>query len=276
MPTAEVMRRAAIQSARPRGEDPKTNPISDARLADGSSVAVSGPPAVERAVRLARWTPLPVAVVAAVLGAGTRRLVRSQDDAVDGIEYALEEYAAALNGDSGDSAEDLWNTARGETPTPKNEKHISSKLCTGVQAYFREYAVTADREVEIHRRRVAREANGESGSEIDILAQVASCGTVSGDAIRVPIEVKLSANDQAKTGIQQQLVDRYMRQPGVSHGVYVVVWMNLAQPESLQTQHRPRWQSIESARRDLRAEAERVSREGGICVRAVVVDGSLR
>ena len=106
--------------------------------------------------------------------------------------------------------------------------------------------------------------------------QVAACGTVSGDAIRVPIEVKLTANDQAKTGTQQQLVDRYMPQLGVSHGVYVVVWMNLAQPESLQTQHRPRWQSIESARRDLLAEAERVSRKRGICVRVVVVDGSLR
>ena len=230
----------------------------------------------ERALRLSRWSPLPVDIVASVLCADTRRLVRSEDDAVDGIEYALEKYAAALSGDAGDSVEDLWNTAKGETPTPKTEEHISSKLCAGVRAYFREYAVTADREVEIHRRSVVHDAGGESGSEVDILAQVAACGTVSGDAIRVPIEVKLSSNDQVKTGIQEQLADRYMRQLGASHGVYVVVWMSHPQPESLQAHHRPKWQSIESARQDLRQEAERLSQERGIRVRAVVVDGSLR
>ena len=230
----------------------------------------------ERAWRHSRWSTIPVDVVASVLGADERRLVRSEDDAVDGIEYALEKYAAALMGDAGDSVEDLWNTAKGETPTPKAEEHISSKLCASVRAHFRKYAVTADREVEIHRRRVVHNAGGEPGSEVDILAQVRGRGTVSGDAIRVPIEVKLSCNDQAKTGMEEQLADRYMRQLGASHGVYVVVWMSLPQPEFLQAHHRPQWKSIERARDDLRQEAERLSREREICVRAVVVDGSLR
>ena len=230
----------------------------------------------ERALRLSRWAPFPVDVVSSVLGAETRRLVRSEDDAVGGIEYALETYAAALRGDAGDSVEDLWNTAKGETPTPKAEEHVSSKLCAAVRAYFRDYAVAADREVEIHRRSVASDAGGEPGSEVDILAQVVACGTVSGDGIRVPIEVKLSSNDEAKTGIREQLVDRYIPQLGASHGVYVVVWMGLPRLEELQAHHRPKWQSIESAREDLRKEAERLSQERGMCVRAVVVDGSLR
>ena len=232
--------------------------------------------AAERALRLSRWAPFPVDVVASVLAAETRRLVRSEDDVVDGIEYALEKYAAALRGDGGDSVEDLWNTAKGEVPTPKSEEHVSSKLCAAVRAYFRDYAVAADREVEIHRRNVASDAGGESGSEVDILVQVAGCGTVSSDAIRVPIEVKLSSNDEAKTGIREQLVDRYILQLGASHGVYVVVWTSIPQPERLQTHHRPKWKSIEAARGDLREEAERLSQERGMCVRAVVVDGSLR
>ena len=45
-PSAEVVARAAIQIARPLGEDPATDPIIDARLADGSCVAVCSPPAV--------------------------------------------------------------------------------------------------------------------------------------------------------------------------------------------------------------------------------------
>ena len=43
--TAEAVARAAIQIARPLGEDPATDPIIDARLADGSRVAVCSPPA---------------------------------------------------------------------------------------------------------------------------------------------------------------------------------------------------------------------------------------
>ena len=43
--TAEAVARAAIQIARPLREDPATDPIIDARLADGSRVAVCSPPA---------------------------------------------------------------------------------------------------------------------------------------------------------------------------------------------------------------------------------------
>ena len=43
--TAEAVARAAIQIARPLGEDPATDPIIDARLADGSRVVICGPPA---------------------------------------------------------------------------------------------------------------------------------------------------------------------------------------------------------------------------------------
>ena len=43
--TSEAVARAATKVARPLGEDPQTDPIIDARLADGSRVAVCSPPA---------------------------------------------------------------------------------------------------------------------------------------------------------------------------------------------------------------------------------------
>ncbi len=230
----------------------------------------------ERAVRLSRWSPFPIDVIAEVMGADARRLIRSEDDAVDGIEYALEKYQTALIQDGGESPEDLWNTASGAVPSPKTEEHVSRKLCAVVRSYFRHHAVAADREVEIHRRSVGRAEGGEPGSEVDILVQVPGRGTLTGDAARVPIEVKLSFNDEAKTGIRTQLADRYMPQLGASHGVYVVVWMSLPRPDELQERHRPRWPSIEAARDDLRQEAESLLKEKGIRVRTVVVDGSLR
>ena len=231
---------------------------------------------VERAFRLSRWLSFPVDVVAGVIGAGERRLIRSEDDVVDGIEYGLGRYATALRRDDGESPEDLWNAARGDVPTPKSEEHISSKLCGVVRSYFREFAVTADREVEIRRRSIPRGWGGESGSEVDVLFQAPGAGTVSGDTIRVPIEVKLSCNGEAKAGMRAQLADRYMLELGASHGVYVVVWMSVPQPDRLREAHRPKWASMESAREDLRVEAERLLKEKGIRVRPIVVDGSLR
>ena len=47
--TAEAVARAAVQIARPLGKDPNTEPIIDARLADGSRVAICGPPAAPTA-----------------------------------------------------------------------------------------------------------------------------------------------------------------------------------------------------------------------------------
>ena len=43
--TAAWLQRAAIHIARPLGLDPATRPILDARLADGSRVAICTPPA---------------------------------------------------------------------------------------------------------------------------------------------------------------------------------------------------------------------------------------
>ena len=230
----------------------------------------------EHALRLSRRSPVSVDVVADVLGAAGARLIRSEDDVVDGIECALQSYEEALSRDGDESPEDLWNTARDATPTPKAEEHVSSKLCGAVRTYFRDYAIAADREAEIHRRQVAGSSGGEPGSELDILVQTPARGTVSGDAIRVPIEVKLSSNDEARTALRAQLAERYMPQLGANHGVYVVVWMSLPRPEELRRHHRPKWPSIEAAREDLPQEAERVSKERGIHIRTIVIDGSLR
>ena len=229
----------------------------------------------ERAYRRTHWSPFPVDVVAHVMDAGTRRLLRSDEDVVDGIECALDQYAEALRQDGTESVEDLWNTA-GAEPSPKAEEHVSRKLCGVVRAYFEDYAVTAGREAKIFRRSVGRADGGQPGSEVDILVDVPGRGTTSGDAIQVPIEVKLSSNRQAKTGMRDQLVDRYMPQLGATHGVHVVVWMTAPNPERLKRHHRPKWSCIEAARRELEEEARRLSAERQVQILAMVVDGSLR
>ena len=47
--TADTVARAAVHSARALGKDPHTEPVIDARPADGSRVAICGPPAAPSA-----------------------------------------------------------------------------------------------------------------------------------------------------------------------------------------------------------------------------------
>ena len=96
-----------------------------------------------------------------------------------------------------------------------------------------------------------------------------------GDPIAIPIEVKRSDNKEAKTGLREQLVDRYMSQLGTSYGVFVVVWLDAP---NLSPCHRPVWSSLEEAKESLRQQVEAVARksDGAVSVSAIAVDASLK
>jgi hypothetical protein len=142
-----------------------------------------------------------------------------------------------------------------------------------VRNYFREYAVTADREIEISRRKVLKKRGGSPGSEVDVLCRFPARGVVSTDPIALPIEVKLSHNPEALTGLRDQLVNRYMTELGTSYGVYVVVWMGAPLRGA---RYKPCWKSLSEAKADLeRQAADATDATEGMCVRVFVVDASL-
>jgi hypothetical protein len=200
----------------------------------------------ERAYRLSRWVPIPPRAVAELLAANGKRLIRSGRDAMDGVVAAIEDYAKRLRHDSPNDLEDLWNRRRdGGVPTPKDEERVSDKLCAAVRQYFRDFAVGAEREVQIFRRKLPSNVGGAPGSEVDVLYRVPAAGIENGEAIAVPIEVKLSHNVEARTGLRDQLVGRYMSELGTNLGVFVVAWMGT--PPG----YRPLWGTPELAKEDL-------------------------
>jgi hypothetical protein len=203
-------------------------------------------------------------------------LIRSDEDVLSGIEAVVEAYGRAMRQDGPESVEDLWNTPRDALTSPKAEEQISKKLCGVIRAYFNEYAIAADREVEIHRRSLPQASGGEPGSELDVLVQVPAQGSGSGTRIRIPLEVKLSCNDQVKTAMKEQLVDRYIRQLGTTHGLYVVAWMSVPDTKLLSETHRPKWSSIDDARAELDTQASELSESEGVVVRVIVLDAALR
>lgn len=227
---------------------------------------------VERAYRMAYWVPIDPKSIAEILAARDKRLIRSNQDALDGVVAAIEEYSRRLHSASPSEVDDLWNRPRGIPATPKEEERVSDKICVAVRNYFRDFAVVADREVQISRRTVGASAGGSPGSEVDVLYRVPAVGAANGDAIVIPIEVKLSHNSEARTGLRDQLVDRYMSELGTEVGVYVVAWVGTDKKAA----YRSLWPSIDSAKAQLPSLVQAaVGSRPTTDVRAVVVDATL-
>lgn len=226
----------------------------------------------ERSLRLSMWSPIPIAAIAEVLDARAKRLIRSDQDALDGVVEAIEAYARSLRHSNPSPLEDLWNNPRGSALTPKEEERVSDKVCLAIADYFRTLAVTADREVQLSRRIASRALGGAPGSAVDVFVKVPAAGAVTGDAICIPVEVKLAHNPEAKTGLCEQLVNRYVSETGAHGAVFVVAWM--AAPK-LAKRYKPQWNSIEEARADLDAQAKTASKDERLDVRAQVVDASI-
>jgi hypothetical protein len=227
----------------------------------------------ERAYRLANWAPVSPAKVAQVLAAHEKRLIRSGSDAVDGIVTAIEQYVDRLHRSSSDDLEDFWNLPKTARPSPKEEERVSSKLCSAIRGYFQDYAICADREVQISRRKLAAHEGGSPGSETDVLYRAAAAIVAEGGDIAIPIEVKLAHNPESLTALRDQLVNRYMSELGTNHGIFVVAWMGMPRPPA---KYKPRWSDITEARNELNRQAAEVMSPGEeLDVRAVVIDLSL-
>ncbi len=228
----------------------------------------------ERSYRLSIWEPVVPSVVAEILAARHKRLLRSDRDVLDGVVAAIAEYSRRLRHESPSELDDLWNQPRGGVPTPKDEERVSDKVCAAIRSYFRDFAVAANREVQVFRRKLGKPLGGAAGSEVDVLCEVPAAGSIPAEPIRIPIEVKLAHNHEARTGLKDQLAERYMSEIGTGLGVYVVVWMGAGKAAA---RFRPLWKSPEAALADLEEQAKTLvaTSPESMDIRCVVIDASL-
>ena len=61
-----------------------------------------------------------------------------------------------------------------------------------------------------------------------------------------------------------------------SHGVYVVVWMDVPNRPNLRPNHRPKWPDIDIAKAELEVQADSLKQEHGVMVATILIDASLR
>jgi len=83
--------------------------------------------------------------------------------------------------------------------------------------------------------------------------------------------VKRSNSDKAKRSLGGQLVDRYMQQLCVSHGLYIVGWFGHCH----MGQWRSVWKTLDECQDDLAQQAQAASIDGRR-VAVIVIDASLR
>lgn len=228
----------------------------------------------ERAYRLSQWAPIPPSSIANILEASEKRLIRSAADALEGVVAALEQYERRLHHEGHSELEGLWNTPTSTLPSPKAEEYVSDRVCSAIKDYFERYAVTADREVQVFRRIVAKKFDGEPGSEVDVLVRIPAAGSTTEQPIAIPVEVKLSNNREARMGLREQLVDRYVRQLDTDVGAFVLAWM---MAPKLARKHKPVWASIDAARKDLQQQVKKITSPDGspLAIRAFVLDAAL-
>lgn len=222
------------------------------------------------AVREANWTPLTAAEVLSLRGDSEQRLVRGADHLLDLVRESLTRLQAHLAGDI-PAVRDLWDRDSEGRWRPVDEEEISDYLKRWLDLDLRGRGIVAGREVKILGR-----FGGVPGQRVDIHLQAAlgPAGEVYHPDVRVIVEVKGSWNPCVRSDMKDQLGNRYLKDQGTRHGLYVVGWFESAAWDKSDRRRRVKRQSREELISHLEAQARTLSSDG-YRVEALVIDAGL-
>jgi hypothetical protein len=167
----------------------------------------------EEEARRGTWQPPSLDDLLELVHSTDARLINSPQQLRDVIIESLTRYQEELSAET-PSAANLWNAGgRPLTFTPKDELHISDNIKHFLDRDLKRLGIVVDREVENRR-----------GNEIDLYIQYVDSTTTN--RIRVVCEVKGCWHRELYTSMSKQLHERYMKQQGISHGIYVVAFFD--------------------------------------------------
>lgn len=167
----------------------------------------------EEEARRRTWQPLSLDHLLELVHSTDARLINSPQQLHDVIMESLTRYQAELSAET-PAAANLWNAGgQPSTFTPKDELHISDNIKHFLNRDLKGSGIIVNREVENRR-----------GNENDIYIQYVDSNTR--ECIRVVCEVKGCWHRELYTSMSVQLHERYMRQQGISHGIYVVAYFD--------------------------------------------------
>jgi hypothetical protein len=229
----------------------------------------------------ATWTPTGADSLIKMLVDRRKRHVGTPEQLAAVVIESLKEIQVELQG-TPPTASLLWDhwLDRGATPEPmkrkakplaqraKDEETLSDFIAVALRTRIQQRNIIVNREVQIRR-----------GQETDIHIEALSSISTSNEVrvARVIVEVKGCWNQQLKTDIQNQLVERYPKRTPDSAGIYLVGWFRCQNwrepPGSRRFRQTPAW-SIEKARSFFEARAAELTQSGQL-VQAIVLDTGL-
>lgn len=214
----------------------------------------------EEEARHRTWQPPSVDKLFSLVRSAEARIISSPAQLHDVILESLGRLQHALTAES-PAAVDLWNV-RGtdKTGIPKDELLVSDYIKRHLDRDLGPLGIIANREV-VNR----------IGNEIDLYVQYMN------PALPVPItvvcEVKGCWHRDLHRSMESQLHERYMKQQGISHGIYVVAFFDGERwtPSDHERRHSPRSHSLDELRAAMTAQAAELT-DNEFQVATVVLD----
>ena len=222
------------------------------------------------------WTPIRPADLLMMATSRQARFVAGGDQLLDVIRESLTRLQAKLQGETPLSFA-IWDEqVKEDTKTadrfrPKGEERLSDLIKLHLEDDLGGRGIIINREVVIRSG-----VFGRPGQRTDIhIEAVIKRGERSElTKIKAIIEVKGCWNQEVKTAMKAQLVDRYIQNNDCRHGLYVVVWFSKDCWDKKDGRRAKTTKSPVKLKSDLAAQAANLS-VGGVRVEAFVLDGSL-
>lgn len=169
--------------------------------------------------RKSNWIPPKPMELIQLVNNQHKRYVNSADELLEVIIESLEKYQLKLHGESS-SVYNLWNDSkdrRKKKYTPKDENHLSDNIKDFLDDDIGiKKGPVVNRELSIHK--------GSDRTDIHISARVFNDSQGVFEIYKVIIEVKCCWNKELYTAMENQLVNKYLKDNDCKHGLYLVGW----------------------------------------------------
>jgi predicted NACHT family NTPase len=217
------------------------------------------------------WSPPHPSDILRLQASQQSRLVQNGEQLLEVLLDSLKRLEAKLQAGEPPAANHLWNEVigtAGTTYTPKDENRLSDYVKAHLDEDLTQRGIVVNREVQITRR---------DKTDIHVEAITRHPRGDSYDSIEAIIEIKGCWHPRLDTAMETQLVERYLKDSGCPHGLYLVGCFNCDQWSETDPRKERALKlvpSIGEAQQRLDEQAAGLS-AGNLAVRAIVLNAAL-
>jgi hypothetical protein len=215
------------------------------------------------------WKPRSPKEILAIVSDRLKRWVDTEDELLEVVMESLRRFEARIRSKSS-VLESLWNVERKKNKYwPKDEAALSNALKEHLEEELIQKRIVVNREVQIRQKEFT-----------DIHADALGSGEGRDKHYRLIIEVKGCWNRNLETDIENQLLNKYLKDnQDCRQGIYVIGWYYCANWNAADKKKRVKNRlgeiPVDEAQERFEGRARQLSQDCGKEIRAVVLDTSI-